>query len=211
MRLAIAVGLLLMPSMAWGQDKPSTAADAIGAYKKALEMGDVKLLGELTAGKEGEILRALTEPLAKAKSASDKFEESLRDKAIPLNNPFAASVMPLTDWQFEVVELPRKTGDQIVFLARVGPRGRTTEEGLIVSDKEGAWRLTAPNDLARTLKPLADAKAMDQHRQALARLAEILTSATDDVNKGNARTPATVLLRLAKLVADAKLPEVLKP
>lgn len=193
-----------------GQEKPANAADGMVAYKKALESGDVKTLAELTSGKEGEILRAIAEPLAKARAASDKFDEALRDKSIPLNNPFAANVNPLVDWQFDVVEPPKKVDDKLVFIARFGPRGRTIEEALVASDKEGSWRISAPTDLARTLKPFHDAKALDQHKEALARLTTILSTAQDDVAKDRARTPAIVLLHLAKLVADNKLAEVLK-
>ena len=192
------------------QDKASTPAAALGFVKAAVESGDVKTLSMHTAGEAGATLRKLAEPHSKARLASERLDRALKDKPeIGFKNPFSASLSPLADLQYDIVEVG-KEDKKVPARVRFGLRGRAQEEAVFVHNEAGAWRVDLPGDLAKTLKSLANAERADRQARGLEKLAELLDTLAKEIQDGGLKTKDAVVLRMLALVDDAGLGELLK-
>jgi hypothetical protein len=209
MRIALA---LLLAAAATGsmqaQDTDPRVA-ALAGFKTALESGNVKTLSGLAAGKDGDTLRKLADAYTRARAASDRLDNALKEKRILLVNPFAASANPLADLQLDILELT-KENNQDIARVRFGPRGKTVEETLLLAQESGLWRVSLPAELVKDLRSLDKKEARDRRVQAIDKLAELLDSVAKDVQSGTLKTKESVLLRIAKGFRDAGIGDGLK-
>jgi hypothetical protein len=203
------IALLVFAAVAGAQEKADERATVLANFKTAMEAGDLKKLGPLVAGGEGEILRALAEPYAKAKVASDRFDSALKEKAIAFSNPFAGAVTPLADLQFDVVEFAREDGKELVRV-RFGPRGKGQEETLLLQQEQGTWRVSLPTELIKELKPLTKREERDRRAKGIEKLSELLDTAAREVQNGTLKTKEAVALRMARLFEEGNLAELFK-
>jgi hypothetical protein len=181
----------------------ATQAAAMQAFKSALESGDIKQVSQHAAGETGAILRRVSEPLLKAKAASDRLDKALAAKPeIGWHNPFAAGLAPLAGSQLEVVEIAREGN---LFVARVRYRQSPQEETIAIRNEEGAWRVDLPSELAKDLQPLRDPERLDKRRKQLEQLTEVLAALAADIESGKRKTKDEVTLRLLELIADSNL------
>jgi hypothetical protein len=209
--LASVVGILLVSwqhSSAQTGKPASTPDEALKAYRKAIEDGDIKAVAALTAGEPGTTLRKLAEPLARAKDASDRLKKALEEKQLKFDNPFAAGLAPLADMEFALVEMG-KEGARTVARIKVGPRGKGQEETIYLSAEGGGWRLDPPADLAKQLRALASTERLERRLKGLDQLARILETVAGEVQNGKLKTSEDILLRLVKLGEEQKLSELL--
>lgn len=196
------LALLGVPGTAAAPD--DARASALAAFKAAVESGSVKDLAPHVAGQAGQVLRRLAEPYARAKASAERFETALAEKNIALENPFAASVRPLADLQFDLLEIARDT-EQHVVRVRFGPRGRAAEEVLVLVQEDGVWRVTLPAALLKDLQPVLRKNAVDQRVRQLESLADIQDQLARDVSNGSLKNRDDVLLRLLVLSREKNL------
>lgn len=191
------------------QEKSATPDKALQAFKAAVEAGDVKRLSQHLAGEQGAALRKLVEPFEKAKTASERFDRALKERKIDFKNPFAAAFSPLADMQFDVVndEVVKKTDREYLARIKYGPRGKAQEETVLVQAEEGAWRVGAPIELAKTL-PGKD--RLERQMKGLEKLAEILDKLAGELETKKLTTKEELGVRLIKLIEDEKLAELLQ-
>lgn len=183
-------------------------AVAVANFKVALETGNVKTLSGLAGGKEGDTLRKLADPYVKAKAASDRLDAALKEKSITFGNPFAASVTPLADLQLDILEITKEDNQEIARV-RIGPRGKTIEETLLLTQEDGGWRVSLPADMLKDLRTLSKKEQRDRRIQGIDKLATLLDTVAKEVQNGTLKTKETVLLRVAGLFKDEGVGEYL--
>jgi hypothetical protein len=209
-----ATGLLVLALSVPAAQPPAeikTPQAAVAAVKKALDANDLRALSDLTTNPAATTLRKLAEPFAKTRLAGERLDRALKDKpALAFNNPFAASLTPFADVHFELVEIG-KEGNQTVARIRYGPRGASAPEEVVALVQEGpTWRVDPPQAVVKALRRLAASPArLDQYTQGLEKLADVLNALAGDIEKDQVKTREAALLRLAQLVEDAKLAELL--
>jgi hypothetical protein len=189
--------------IAVAEDQLSTQAAALQALKAAIEKGDVKALAQNAAGEPGVILRRLADPFAKAKTASDRLDKALMEKAeIGWRNPFSSGLTPLTGARLEIVEIGKEGSD---FVARVRFGQADQEESLGIRNESGSWRVDLPAELVRALRPLGKPERLDRRRTELEQLTDVLNSLAADIESGKRKTKEAVMLRLLELIGESNL------
>jgi hypothetical protein len=203
------IGLGLVPGLAHAQDKAPGPEKALEAFKAAVEAGNVQDLSQLVAGDEGVGLRQLAEPFDKAKRASDRFDQAMRDRKIDFKNPFAAAFQPFLDVQFEAVkdEIIRKSDRQYLARVKYGPRGKAQEETVLVQLEGNVWRVGAPLELAKSLPPK---ERWERQVKALEKLAQILERLAADIENKKLTSKEQVGILLIRLIEQEKLAEFLQ-
>jgi hypothetical protein len=209
----LVVGLVcLAPVAAQAQapEKAITPAAALALVKVAVEAGDLKTLAQHTAGDMGVTLRKLAEPYAKAKLANERLERLLKEKSeIGFRNPFAGSLNPLADMQYDIVEVGKEAAT-LPARIRFGIRGKAQEEAILVRKEGDVWRVDLPGELVKQLQNLAGPERIARHARGLDKLADVLDTLTREIQEGKLRTKDAVTLRLAMLVEETKLAELLR-
>lgn len=202
----------------------ASEAEAEAALKQvsdAFKNANLAGVGNLTSGKIGEVLRKLSEPLAKAKAASDEFDLALKAKNIEIRNLLSASLNPIADFEYSWIEgekIEEKTAEPGVYRARIkfGPSGRAQEEDVEIRREDGVWRISPPAELARQLRGYIPEKEGEESQQlkrqmdALHKLADIFDRVRDAVSKGAITKREQVYLRLIEEIKKEKLLEVLE-
>lgn len=212
-RLLLAAGLAL----AWlsfasqyllaRDDERSTPQSAVEALKKALEENDFKSLSQIVPGPYDAILRKMAEPMGKAQAAQGRLEAALKDQPnIQFVNPFGPALNPFTGISIELVEVGKEGARNIVRI-RYGRKGTPLQEEVLGLVSEGnSWRIGLPAELAKELRRLTNPpEELDKQVQRLDGLAKVLTTLAGEVEKKQLQTREGVVLRLAQLVAEAKL------
>ncbi len=184
--------------------KAATPAAALQAFKTALEQGDFKAVAQHAGGPKGQSLRELAVPFLKAKEANDRLDKAVKDRKIELRNPFAASLTPFAELQFELVDVTTEN-NQVLARVKCGLRGKGAEETVAVVMEDG-WRVTPPEAV---VKQLPGADRLKKHATGLDKLAKVLDAVAKEIEAGKATTKEKVLLRLVELFQEEKVNEYL--
>ncbi|HMP02705.1 MAG TPA: hypothetical protein PKD86_10965 [Gemmatales bacterium] len=189
---------------------PATPAAAVQALKRALESHDLAALAELTQGNLAGPLRSLAGPFAKARTASERLDQVIKDKpALAFTNPFAPSLQPFAQVRFEVLEVVQDQNQHVARI-RFGRRGLPlAEEQLAIHADGNSWRLELPSDLRKQVESLIGEPALLQREQrALDALATIFTTLATEIEKGQLASKGDVVARMLRLMDETKLSEL---
>lgn len=183
---------------------------AVIRLKTAIEASDLKVVGEMAAGPTGKTLRQLAPAFTKAQEAAARLNKSLKDKpALFFTNPFAASLAPLAGMQIDLVEITRENKTTRLRV-RTTFRGQTQEETLGVAVEDGILRMDVPSDITKMVRRLsAPPERVERQIKGLEKLAIILGTLADEVEKQKLTTKEAIVVRLLRLVDEAKLAELL--
>lgn len=193
--------------------KTPTPQETFQAVNTALQQHDLKTLAKLAMPPHAVTLHSLAEPFARARQASDRLNKAAQDKLkFPYVHPFTASLTPFAERALELVEVA-KDGTQLLGRIRYGPPGRASEETVGIYAVDGIYRVDLPAEIARMTQKLSrpaigdQPSPLDQEKTRLDKVARILDTLAEEIDKGQWTTKETVTLRLLELVDETKLTE----
>jgi hypothetical protein len=209
--------LVFLPLQDKAPAKTPTPLETVQKMQTALQQHNLKALAEVATLPQANILKDLSEPLEKARTASDRLDKVVREQLkIAYAHPFAASLSPFADRHLELVEIA-KDGTQLLARVRYGTAGRAQEETIGIYPVDGVYRADLPAEIVRMLQKLArpagpndppEAAPLRREIKRLEKVADILNTLADEIEKQKKwTTRETVTLRLLELVEEKKLAE----
>jgi hypothetical protein len=182
----------------------------VAALKKAIEANDLHTLALIASPKVREPLEKLAGPFAKAQAASARLDKAIAERPpLAFINPFAASLTPFAGMQIDLVEITKDGAATTVRVRFVAKSQPPREEVLALTTEGASWRIDLPAEVTKPLLRLAAAPdKLQKQAQGLERLATVLSTLTDEVEKERFKTKEALVLRLIQLVDEAKLPEL---